>query len=464
MPAGETPPPHEPGAPPQVAAPEARRASPGSPAEAFGRTLREVLLQENEVQVFERATIGLEDPAKLSGFRLERRQRVDRDASFNQRVREFSLLPLELPTAADIAAADLPREQLTFLSNLQTAYDSSRTDPQVNQLATLNQRFLQNGDWSLRDRAVRLREALIERETTFNRLAEKAHALVGGRIEPAELAEMETALYSVAPELQAKKPDLSALVLQDPALAAQVLAELQGVVAKPHPATLAPPPASELWPNVNFLERKLVFTAGVDGIIAELKSIDTELKRLDDKIAATIETTDVDSRMLLVGEKVELSTRRDELNKTWHTVAPDEGLYSQLVLAQDQLIRRLMLDVGTGGVLFAACHDAIVEQLDGGLPPTTDERWFLIKEQQDLLERLNAALPEPDPLEAIEMLPDMPPLAAKPEAPPAPKAAAKPKPKAKAGQPGAKPKSGPLLKPKPSLKPRPKQQSSHRHH
>jgi len=456
------PPPADPSAPPPAAEtpptaetpPAGARPAGVSAAEAFGASLKEALLQENEVQNFERTTIGLEDPAKLAGFKLERRLRVDKDAAdFNQRVRQFSLLPLELPRPADIAAANLNRQQLAFLTGLQSAYDSSRGDPRLNQMANLNRRFLQSGDWSLRDQAVKIREALVERETSFNKLAEQAHALVGGRVEAPELADMETALYAIAPELQEQKPDLSALVLQDPTLAAQALGELQASLAEPRPVVVAPPSAAELLPTITALQKKLVFDAGLDEVIAEHKSLNAELEALDKTIVKSEQWTDLEARMALVDRKVELTTRRDELAHQWHTVDPDETLYSQLIAAQDQLIRRLMLDLGAGGSLFAARRDELVAAFADGLPPSADERWTLLTDQQDLLEQLNQTQPVPDPLEAIEMLPDMPPMVAKPAPPaPDPHATAKPKPKPKAK---AKPKPKPKPKAKPPTKPRP---------
>lgn len=448
------PPAAEPSTPPPADAPPPAGARPAavSPAETFGATFKEALLQESEVQNFERTTIGLEDPAKLSGFKLERRLRVDKDsADFNQRVRQLSLLPLELPTPADIAAASLNRQQLAFLTGLRSAYDSSRADPRLNQMASLNRRFLQSGDWSLRDSAVKLREVLVEREISFTKLAEQAHALVGGRVEAAELADMETALYAIAPELQEQKPDLSALVLQDPTLAAQALGELQASLAEPRPVVVAPPAAADLLPTITALQKKLVFEAGLDGVIAEHKSLNAELEALDKTIVKSEQWTDLEARMALVDRKVELTTRRDELAHQWHMVDPDESLYSQLIAAQDQLIRRLMLDLGAGGSLFAARRDELVAAFAGGLPPSADERWTLLTDQQDLLEQLNQEQPVPDPLEAIEMLPDMPPMLAQPAPPaPDPHATAKPKPQAK-----PKAKAPPKAKPKPKPKPPP---------
>ena len=446
---------------PEAPAPAPAHAAAGSPAEAFGAAFKEALIQENEVQEFERTTIGLEDPAKLTGFRLERRQRVDRDVDFNQRVRQFSLLPLELPTPADVSAANLNRQQLAFLTGLQSAYDSSRADPRLTQMSNLNRRFLQSGDWSLRDQAVKLREALVEREIAFNGLAEQAHALVGGRVESAQLAEMETALYAIAPELEVQKPDLSALVLQDPALAAQALNELQTSLGPPAGPAEAPPAAAELWPTITALQKKLVSEAGLDEVIAEHKSLNTELESLDKTIEKSEQWTDLEARMALVDHKVELTTRRDELAHQWHLVDPDESLYSQLIATQDQLIRRLMLDLGAGGSLFAARRDSLVAALANGLPPSADERWTLLTDQQELLEQLNSEQPVPDPLEAIEMLPDMPPVVAKPAPAPDPKATAKPKPKPK---PKPKAKAPPKPKPKAKPKPKPKPKAAPKHY
>jgi hypothetical protein len=225
-----------------------------------------------------------------------------------------------------------------------------------------------------------------------------------------------------------------------------VLGELQATISKPRPVAVAPPPASELWPTIDTLKRKLVFTAGLDEVIAEHKALSAELESLDEKIVRSEQWTDLDARMALVERKVEVSLRRDELTQAWNAVEPDEQLYTQLIGAQDQLIRRLMLDIGAGGALFATRRDALVALVDEGLPPSADERWRLLIDQQDLLEELNAAQPVPDPLEAIEMLPDMPPVAAKPAAPqPDPQATGKPKPK-------PKPKAGAAGKPKPKGK------------
>jgi hypothetical protein len=102
----------------------------------------------------------------------------------------------------------------------------------------------------------------------------------------------------------------------------------------------------------------------------------------------------------------------------------------------------------------------------GGLPPSADERWTLLTDQQDLLEQLNQTQPVPDPLEAIEMLPDMPPVVAKPAPAPDPHATAKPKPKPKAKpKPKGKPKAKPPTKPRPPPPPpKPKPPKQHYNH
>ncbi|HVQ26626.1 MAG TPA: hypothetical protein VMV01_15670, partial [Planctomycetota bacterium] len=122
-------------------------------------------------------------------------------------------------------------------------------------------------------------------------------------------------------------------------------------------------------------------------------------------------------------------------------------------------IRRLMLDLGAGGSLFAARRDSLVAALANGLPPSADERWTLLTDQQELLEQLNSEQPVPDPLEAIEMLPDMPPVVAKPAPAPDPKATAKPKPKPK-----PKAKAPPKPKPKAKPKPKPKPKAAPKHY
>jgi hypothetical protein len=400
-------------------------------ARAFEKKLHTALSIEAQVQAYEQAGLGLEDPERLSGYKLERRLRLDRDREANAAGRTFAMLALAPPRPSDAAQADLGRRELTLLTNLSRAYESSRSDQLINQYIAANQAFLQSADWAHRDRAVVLRDKLVRRETAFTRLIEQANELLSGTVDEAQLAAMVETLAQVAPETREVLPDLSVLVIQDQALRLKVLTELQTVLARQPAAQPPPPEADKLLLRVNGRQQELVRRAELAPVIQEHMHVEAELKTVEAEILASVDSQDIEQRKVLTQRKAELTTRLHELSAHWFGTDPDAEMFPGLVQDQDALIRRMMLDLGPRGALFGARHD-VVRELAAAETVTPVQRWTLLQAQQDLISALIGAQPEPDLLDGVL------PLAALVKARPPP-----PAPVAPLAAPG-QPKAGPL--------------------
>jgi hypothetical protein len=446
-------------------------------ARAFEAKLHEALKLEAEVQAYEWSTLGMEDPERLHGFRLERRQRLDRDrAAAEQSGRGFAVLALVPPRPAELASAELGRRELTLLTKLGRAYETSRSDPVINHFMAANRRFLESADWSHRDRAVGMRDRIVEREKAYTRLIEEAYELLSGTVDESQLEGMEDLLAEVAPETRDAAPDLSVLVLRDQELRQKVLAELQAMFLDRSGPPPAPPPAARLLPRVMARQRELVERAELNPVIQEHLQVETELGQLETDLEASVDGEDLEARKELLRRKVELTHRRNALGSRWFGTEPDPLLYAELVKDQDALIRRMMLDLSPRGTLYGGRYDA-VRDMAANTTESPAQRWTLLQAQEDLIAALTAAKPEPDPLDGMLPLatlvrarppPMPPPTTGKPGAktgakagakqPPAwspagsqgspSKAATKPKPKSKskkpssskaAGKPGGKP-------------------------
>jgi hypothetical protein len=435
-------------------------------ARAFQVKLRDALLLEADAQAYEQATLGLEDPESLTGYRLGRRLRLDEDRLANERGRGFALLALVPPRPADVANAKLSRREVTLLMNLGLAYERARSDPSINQYATANSSFLQTANWGLRDRAVVLRDKLVARETGFTRLIEQANELLAGTVDEGQLKEMEQLLAEIAPETREETPDLSVLVIQDEQLRMKVLTELQVKLAEQADPTQRPPPATTLFPRVSGMQHLIVERANLAPVIQEHMAVEVELEQVEADLRASVNNQDIEARKLLTQRKAELTGRHSELGSIWFSTEPDPEIYPALVQNQDALIRRSMLDLGPRGALYGARYD-VVRDLAATPTETSQQRWVLLQAQEDLLASLYAATADPDPLDGMLPLaalvkarpPPPPPVVAQAKPPAKPvgagskagafKAAPKPKkappkakPKAKAPPPKKKPAGG----------------------
>ncbi|MHC5211951.1 MAG: hypothetical protein ACYTG2_14620 [Planctomycetota bacterium] len=428
-------------------------------ARAFATKLKKALALEAEVQAYEQATLGLEKPETLNGYRLERRLRLDEDKAANERGRSFAVLGLIPPRPGDFAHADLGRRELTLLTNLDRAYEASRSHPLLDQFVSANRSFLSSADWALRDRAVILRDKLVARETAFTSLIEQAKGLLEGTVDAARLSEMEELLAEIAPETREATPDLSVLVIEDQDLRLKILAELQVMLAQ-QPGPEPPPPlASKLLPRVTAMQAQVVERANLAPVIQEHMWTEAELVKVEAEIEAGADSDDLEARKAIAQRKAELVRRHNELNAQWFGTDPDPTIYPDLIKDQDLLIQRMMLDLGPRGALFGARYD-VVRQLAATETATTQQRWTLLQEQQDLIASLQEARPEPDRLDG--MLPLATLVKARPPPPAEPDALGTGKPKASgwalAG--GGGKAGGPKAAPKPKKKTPPKKKKS----
>ncbi len=391
---------------PAAPGPAAERAAPSpadasrAAAEAYFQKGKAALALELEVQDYERATLGLEDPATLSGWRLKRRERIEADREFVKLAGLFTLKPLEFPTPAQLAGAGLGRRALTLVANVQAAYDASRRDKVLEQLTEANRSFLQNADWAQRDRAVILRDDLLTREIGFTRLAAETADLAAGRLGPEDVVRLEQLLAEIAPVAAVASKPMAVLVLEDENLRTQVVADLHARLARPAPAPTLPPPAVELQPLVTKLQLKLMTLHGLAEIIAEHGDVSAAIEELAPRIEELEARREMVARHELVAQMVSLVRRRAALEEQWYTIVPDPGTWGALVQAQDDFIARQIFDLGPKGALFAARRDAVDEVRATGTPDPAAQ-WRLIEMQRDLLLALAEARPPADPLEGL---------------------------------------------------------------
>ncbi|MGQ0553169.1 MAG: hypothetical protein ACT4PU_08100 [Planctomycetota bacterium] len=405
-----TPAPSDPAASPRAAAP-AQTAPPSaattpsaplppSTATLFANKLQQALALELEVQAVEQSTLGLEERSALSGHRLQRFDRIQKDKDFRALAGQFSRVALELPRPADVAKAGLPRRSLDLLTDLAAAYRVSREVRPLDLYMEANRNFVKQADWAMRDRAVLLRDEIIEREIGYTRLVSQAYDLVNGQVGPQGLAEMEALLAKIAPEVVAKGNDLAVQVLRDPTLRQQVLDELTAQFREAPPARAAPRPAGTLRVLIEMLQLKLLQRAELAPVITEHAQLEASLALLAVQMKEAAGAMDQEQRAALVERIVTETTRRNDLEVQWYSTAPDPELYAQLVEAQEELIVRLCLDLGPKGAYFGPRRDEIahlIEQDDGYSP----RRWQVLEAQQDLIIALNDARPTPGPLAGL---------------------------------------------------------------
>jgi hypothetical protein len=367
-------------------------AAPVSPAaKAFAAKAREVLTLELQVQEFEARTLGREDPETLSGFRKARRLRVEEDKFFRSLKGQFSIKPLALPDPN--LAPEASPEALAFFAALLRTYDATREVRLLEQMHELNQSFLKSQDWADRDRAVTIRDELMDRGVMFNTLAQRAWDIRHGTLGDDAIPELLAALHAEVPEPEAQASDLALLVLHNPELRTHVMTELLSLLSKPLAPPEPLPPAEELTGKVIELQAQLFEAAGLTEAMAQEAKLAAELENVNAALEQEPSRSALD-------KKVKITAKREEIQAQWFATEPDPALYEELATTQEILIRRRMLDLGTPGALFGPRYDATVAAREKA-EPTAWARWSLLQEQRDLLQALDAAKPARTPLDDV---------------------------------------------------------------
>jgi len=367
-------------------------SAPISPAaRAYAAKARDVLTLELQVQEYEANTLGREDPETLTGYRRTRRERVEKDKFFHSLAGQFSIKPLAMPDPAQAPGAS--PAALKFYAALLRAYESTRDVRTLDQMHKYNQAFLKSQDWTARDRAVGLRDELMDRGVMFTTLTQRAWDLRHGTLADDAIPDLFAALHAEVPEAEEEASDLAVLVLGSQELRDRVMLEISGLLTTPLPTAEPLPPAEELTDEVVELQKDLMEKSGLTAVVeqhgllgAELDKVDAELK--DSPGKATLE------------KKVKLVSRRAEIEQQWYTTDPEPEAFESLAGAQEQLIRRRILDLDTMGALFGARLDAIVAARKD-TDDTAWSRWQLLQSQRNLLIALDAAKPTTTPLDNV---------------------------------------------------------------
>lgn len=416
-------------------------------ARSFAETLKRSIMLELQVQQYELSTLGQEDPATLEGWRKTRRLRIEKDKDFKSVQGQLSMSAMAPPDAAD--ATNVSREARAVFAQLGRSYEASRDVKPLQQYMENNQQFLKSGDWAARDRAAQYRDDLLAREIGYTTLMRQAQQVLEGTAPDGTVEQMRDTLHTIAPESSGPQDDLATLVIHDEALRTEVFGELTSMLTAPGEPDVPPRSADELTPLVNNLQLELLQKAGLEGIVAEHAHVMEGM----DKVDTALEANPLPE---LVSRKADLVARRDDLELRWFTTQPDPETFEALVEAQDELARRLMLDLGPPGVLFGA-RLKDVEAYQSRAAKDTLFKWKLLEQQRDMLTSLDAARPAVDPLAGLKppdslvkmkLGPTPEQLAAAAKGKVKPKAIGKPTPhkkpahKAPAHKPKPKPKGG----------------------
>jgi hypothetical protein len=387
-------------------APQAPRAVSGSgkpspAAQAFAEQLKAAMTLEVQAQELENSTLGAEaHPETLQGFKKQRYDRIQKDkAEFRQRAGQMSLQGLDMPKPAE--GVQLSRDAVTLLAALQRGYESTRTTRPLEQYTELNNAFIKLGDMTQRDRAVQMRDEIVDREVAFTRLLQDAATVAGGGGGDELISSMTDTLNRVAPDAHVGSDDLAVLVLKDKGLRDQVMAEVTSILTTRPPPAAQPAPDAELRPKVAKLQAKLIELGQLKPVIQEHGKVAGQVKELDEQLATDLP---INRKKDLVAKRTTALARGAELEQQWYSTQPDPETFAALTGAQDELIRRRLLDLGPAGVLYGQRADAVHAKLEAGFPDSSSS-WHFVQQQQDLVTTLDGVNPTENPLLGIT-LPD----------------------------------------------------------
>ncbi|RKY18901.1 MAG: hypothetical protein DRQ55_12150 [Planctomycetota bacterium] len=427
---------------PAPAAPNPNRGIPTQASKRFSAALRRMLATEEQAQSFEQFTLGSQAPDTLKGDRLARWQRVSRDQEdWAQRHSEVTGAPLSVPTAQTVARGLSPLESVV-LSRLTRAVEASRDVRRVVSIEREIESFLQTANWGSRDRAVELRDALLERELLWSELARQAEELVSGVLPSEELSSILRTLDEISPETATEESLVERLVT-DPALQSKVLGELNALLAAPVDNKLPTESDAELLARLSELHQELMEASGLTETLALTEATQQELSSLRVQLEDRgVNALTPEKRAKAAARKAELLVQQNTLRSTWNNTEPDPKASKLLRTTQNRLIRRRMFDLGMEAALFGHRYDRLLESSHELTTPA--HVWAHLKAQGDLISALGEARPAPSALDSLKLethpLPagpfDVGPLIEPPSEPePLPEAEAMPKPEAKTPKP-----------------------------
>ncbi len=336
----------------------------------------------------------------MGGMLLKRRQRIDVDRQdFEGRLETVSLKALKLPTSGE--GDSLSTKELLALSSLEIAYQKTRNPTELKAYMAGNEKFLSTADWGERTKAVRQRDAIIDREAELLRMAGVGRGIVRREVEPSEVEFMIVTLRRMVPQLLAKQTDVNALLLEDEDLRQTVVAEALDFLKTPTVSTIPTEDSRTLAGRLPELGLALVEASNLRELREEMTVIEVEIADLDLRLADRgVSSLSPTERKQKTNRWSELQNRQSILQHQWTRTPPAEPELSGLLTAQDEVIRRSMFELGHRGALFAHRYDAQLQdtELDLQTPYST---WQLVEEQATLISDLEEARPDPGPLAGL---------------------------------------------------------------
>jgi hypothetical protein len=369
-------------------------------AQQFATLLEDALTLEATVQDYERKTLGTESMDRLGGIMLKRRERVDRDRlNYESRLDEITSEPLTIPTASEDSKLTI-KEQLA-LESLHIAYADSRDTLDLENYIAANQSFLSTLDWGDRDQAVRARDALIDRETTFLRLLAESNEILNGDKESIGVEAMIVTLRRMAPNLALRKNNASSLILNDPSIRMKVLQEALDFLQSPAPQHAPREDSSALLMRLPELQSDLIQASELTELREELASIESELAEIEIRLQDLgVNSLTNDTRKEQSLRAAELRVRESTLQGQWMWTPPAQPQLDELIRAQDGVLQRSMFELSSRGVLFAHRHDSLRARMEKRLE-TPYGTWQFLEEQAQLIGLMDEARPELGPLSGL---------------------------------------------------------------
>ncbi len=370
---------------------------------AFAKLLRQVVAQELHVQDHERQMpLASADPATLSGYKAKRFARIQQDRKFKKKLgRKLPLFALGAPKPGRGQRLSAP--DLALLERLKRAHESTRRLSKLNQWESANTDFLKSGDWARRDRAVQLRESLIEQEFVFTRLFDQSEDIAAGTGTKALRNEMIKALDEISPSSRDDSSDYVKLTLTNPDVRTQVLTEVLSVLGTMAPVAPPPPPESELSDKVTFARATLIAQAGLAETVTAFIEAEQKRAELQTKLDTNDKLDPADRHKMTLKRK-EIEREMARLKQQWRTTEPDPEKALETIALQRTLIERRMLDIGYRAAAFVRRRDTI-EAMEERAREGKANVWGVLEQQQELLQLLASARPDHSPLRGLDAPP-----------------------------------------------------------
>ncbi len=375
-------------------------------ADRFMRGFIEALTFELTVQQHERDTLGAEDPERLGGKLRERWDRIAQDTSgFQEFARQAPRQVFPLPEPRK--QTPLATGELLVLEQLRQAYDASRSTRPLDQWLQHNNDFMQKSSWAKRDKAVRTRDRIIQREIDYFVLAQLGTDIAYGIAEDDTVDRITEKLNELSPGTMEAGASLALLVLDNESARNEVWQQVGKWLMENDPTSTEPVTDAELGKRISELYTAVLKESELLELAAELPKVERNLEAAERDLE-TLPITENDARLAALDQKVSLVKQKNQLmNQLYVTQPVPKETVEELIDTYDQLIEARMSTLGVRGALFES-RLAVIERLRGRLGPRARFTWELLEAQGQFAEDLQEARPPPDLMEGLNALTALP--------------------------------------------------------